>query len=165
MECQAGDFWVFDPATCSQFLGGMFSSAPSAPLSHLLMQSSRINHPRPSGCPYATLADFPHHERSPTTQGGEVSGRLAAPLNLRPNGGHIHMSCLVPETFGDSYRRRRVGSMWLRVMVERRLACSQDPLPSLSRVLRATKTGQLGQHITKRSQACIRLLHAQRAVG
>jgi len=94
---------------------------------------------------------------------GEVPGRLAAPLKLLPNGGHVHMSCFVPETFGNGDRTTRVGSVWLRVVVERRLPRPQGPLPfsrGFSERQQATKTGELGQHVTKRSQASIRLLHA-----
>lgn len=68
MECQAGDFLLFDPATCSRVLGGIFSSPPSASLSHSSMQSSPIHRPGLSGCPYARLTDFPRHDHSPTTQ-------------------------------------------------------------------------------------------------
>lgn len=73
MECQAGDFLLFDPATCSQVLDGFLSSPPSASLSHSLMQSSPIRRPRLSGCPYARLTDFPHHDRSPIAQVARVA--------------------------------------------------------------------------------------------
>lgn len=80
-NARPGTFLAFDPATCSQVLGGTFSPPPSPSSSHSPMQPSPINRLKQAGSSYARLTDFPRHNRSPTT---EVA-RAAADWQPRPS--------------------------------------------------------------------------------
>lgn len=88
---------------------------------------------------------------------GEVSGRLAAPLKLLPNGGHNHMSWFVPETFGNSDGTRRVGSVWLRVVTDAAYHVPRAPCPScrgFSERQRWPSLGNTSQNAARRVSVC-----------
>lgn len=156
MECPVGDFLLFDTGACSQVLGAVFSSPPSASLSHSSMRSSTIHLPRSSSCSYARLTDFPRHDRSPTTQVSRLAADWQPRSSVCPTVG-TSMSCSVPETFGNSDRTRRFGNVWLRVVVERRLPRPQLPLPfshGFSERQRRESLGNTSQNAARRVSVC-----------
>lgn len=87
MDCQAGEFLLFDPATCSRVLGGIFTPPPSLSLSYLPMQSTPIRRLRFSSPPYARLTDFLRHNRSPTTTVARFAADWQAHSRFGPTAG------------------------------------------------------------------------------